>query len=157
MSFDFGKYKAQDWQPRTEEVPVPELKEFFGEDENPVWVVRNLTSFEMEKARENVRRNGKALSDLLSAFAYSTDSNSQGGIVEDIRNQIDDQVPGALVLKYELVLAGSVSPKVEDKSDLITLGTNHMEVLDRLADTILKLNGQGATPGKQKPCGDKTK
>lgn len=155
MPFDMGKYKAAGWVPRTSDEPVPELKDFFGEEEPAVWTVRGLTATEMAKAKEAVQRSGKALANLIAAFAYAAD-DGKGKITGDIKNEMQDMVPGSLVLRYELLVSGSVSPAIDDKQDAVALGRNHPNVLERLTEKILELTGEGSVPGKQTPCGGTT-
>ena len=152
MPFKFDKYKASEFTPRTADVKVPELKDWFEDGVEPVWKVRALTAVELAKVREAVERNASGLKTLVESLVYAHD-DAKNAVGKDIKRRMDDQVPGDIVRRYEILMAGSVDPEVKDKSDAITLGVNHPGTLYELTNKILELTGQGATPGKQKPCG----
>lgn len=154
MGFDFEKYKAAGWEPRIEDVPVPVLKEYFENGEDPIWKIRNLKAVEKARCEDAVRRNAQGLVQLLEAFTYANSAIVQSDISNDIKDKINDLIPGSIVLQYELVMAGSINPKIENKADLILFGENHPDILKDLAERILTLTGLGALPGKQKPCGE---
>ena len=152
MPFKFDKYKASEFQPRTADVKVPELKDWFDDGDEPIWRVRALTAVELAKVREAVERNAAGLKTLVESLVYAQD-DAKNAVGKDIKRRMDDQVPGDIVRRYEILMAGSVDPEVKEKSDAITLGVNHPGTLYELTNKILELTGQGATPGKQKPCG----
>ena len=149
MSFDFNKYKAEEFTARTADVPVPELADWF--EGEPVWTVRALSAVELAKVRDSVERNGTSLKNLIASLIYTTDN---GGAISDIQKKMDDQVPSDIVRRYELLMAGSVSPEVKEKGDAIHLGKHHPGTLYEITNKILELTGQGSLPGKQKPCGE---
>lgn len=153
MGFNFDKYKAADFQSRFAEVDVPELRDYFPEGEKPLWKVRNLTAVEMAKCREAVERNSGALRDLISSLVYA-DGENKGGAISDIKAESDSMVPGDIVRRYEILMAGSVDPEVKEKPDAIMIGKNHPGEFYEITNKILDLTGRGALPGKQKPCGE---
>ncbi len=59
MPFDIDKFQSATFKFREEEIPVPELKEFFSEGEKPVWRVRNLTGMEIFVVNEAMERNSR--------------------------------------------------------------------------------------------------
>ena len=151
--FDLEKYMGADFKPRTEEVPVPNLKLFFDEDEKPTWKIRNLTAIEIAKSKEAMERNGRALSDYVAELTYAQ-SNSIGNIASDIKKKIEDMVPPDIVQRYEILMMGSVEPEIKDKSMAIYFAANHAQDFNVITNKIWILSGKGAMPGKQEPCGE---
>ena len=43
MSFNINKFETTQFKHREVVIPVPELKEFFDDDETPEWTVRGIT------------------------------------------------------------------------------------------------------------------
>ena len=63
--FDLKKFRNTKFEPRFEDVPVPDLKDFFGEGaEAPVWRVREL----IEMAEGDKDRFKRALEERLESF-----------------------------------------------------------------------------------------
>ncbi|MBF0395774.1 MAG: hypothetical protein HQK78_03305, partial [Desulfobacterales bacterium] len=57
MSFDVKKFLKTKFIPREEEVLLPDLKDFFGEQEAASWKIRGLTGQELGQCNEAASRN----------------------------------------------------------------------------------------------------
>ena len=67
MAFNADKFTNTKYKDRVEEVKVPELKNFFDEGEEPVWVVRALPATQVAIANQEVHNN-LDVSDIVSSL-----------------------------------------------------------------------------------------
>lgn len=135
------------------EVPVPELSNFFGPDEKPVWVVRGLSGPEIGRTRAAAETSEK-LSSLVEALA------GEGDKAEAIRNAMGlspDEVPEDVARRIEMLVVGSVSPVIgNEKRDIaVKLAESYGVVFYTLTNKIQQLTGQGSVLGKPKASGGK--
>lgn len=149
MSFDTDRYMGTPFDPRTEDVPVPELADYFDEGETPVWTVRGLSGQEIGLAAEAMDRskNIQAVVDGLFSSARADMRNAVGQLVG-----IDRVIPLDVVKRLDMLVRGSVSPKITDetaKRICRDFGVRFWE----LTNKILELTGQGYVPGKVPPSG----
>lgn len=108
MPFDIGKFERADFKPRTSKVPVPALADFFDEGEEPDWEVRQLSATELYNAMEaKSRRSG-----LEAVVAAISASGSVGDAVRAAIGLTKD-APGEIVKRMEMLVTGSVKPKIE--------------------------------------------
>ena len=68
MSFDESKFLKTTFKDRTEDVPVPRLKAFFGKKGKPIWVIKGLTGPESAKAKQAVQDNSNIEAIIASNF-----------------------------------------------------------------------------------------
>jgi len=97
MGFDIKRYKTTDFKDRTKAVPVPKLRRFFDDADDPVWVIRGLTGIECAKAKQEVTNNAN-LSSMLQAITSRIDSEKIKGLQEYIG--ITDSVPDDIVQRF---------------------------------------------------------
>ena len=152
MAFDADGFLRAPLQARTQDVDVPELAEWFGEDK-PIWRVRGLSANEIQRSADaKIRLNREsALVDALS-------SGSRADMAEELARVLGrkaDDVEPEVGRRMELLIAGSVEPVC------------NLELAGKLADSfpipfinitnaILSLTGQGAEAKKKPTASGKT-
>jgi len=144
MAFDVAKFSEAKFKPRTEKVPVPELKAFFDKKEKPVWTVRNLEGHEIAEASEAVERN-KNIAGLIDGLLSSGQKEKVKALKEAAG--VTDKTPDDLVKRIAMLRLGSVDPVVDQQLS-VRLAKVHPVVFYSLTNKILELTGKGATPGK---------
>ena len=140
------------YEPRTEELEIELMAAFFPEGEKPLFTVRGLTADEVARTNKAVE-NGKTAEALIKALACS----DQEGLVDGLKAQLGygDAVDGEVSRRIELIIYGTVSPKLP--RELIVKISNTMPtVFYLLSNKITDLTGQGQVTGKQTPSGETT-
>jgi len=133
--------------PRTEEVNVKELKDWFS-DNDPIWTVNGLSHKQLAIAEE--RSTGDGLNTLVDAM--SGNNKEQADAIRKLVG-LDKGVPKDTAKRLELLVAGSVNPEIE-LDIAIKLATNFPTVFVQLTNTILQLTGLGSeVKVKPKPSG----
>lgn len=148
---DLAKFLNESLSQRTATVEVPELKDFFDEDE-PKWTIRGLTAAELGRANLAADRGQENLKALVEAMAGNGDK------AEALRKSMglsESEVPADVSRRIELLTAGSVSPKLgqENRDVSVKLAETFPTIFYNLTNQILNLTGQGAEVGKRKPSG----
>lgn len=145
--FDLKKFRNAKFEPRFEDVPVPDLKDFFGEGaEAPVWRVRGLTGHELGKVNEAAERN-RNVAAILEAL-LSTSSDDKAEAVKKLVG-LDDSVPQDIARRLEMLALGSVDPEA-DLELAVKLCTHFPIEFFSLTNAITKLTGQGAEIKKKR-------
>jgi hypothetical protein len=149
---DLQKFGSATFIQREASIPVPELDEFFEEGEERVWVVRGLTAAELGRAKQLAQVRPATLDALVSAIA------GKGGKGEEIRAALglsDEDVPEDVSRRIEMLVAGSVSPKLtpDDRDVVVKLSEAFPTTFYNLTNQITNLTGAGAETGKRKPSG----
>jgi hypothetical protein len=145
MPFDAKAFAKAKFEPRTAEVRIPELREWFGDDD-PVFVIRGLSGIELAQAME-ASSTAKTRAELAEAL--------MDGAIEDKSEAIQSAFglgPGApdeLIRYHELIIRGCVEP-VLTRDVWVTLAERFPVDHTTLAISILNLTGQAATV-KKKP------
>jgi hypothetical protein len=149
MGFDAQAFQSASLKHREQEVPVPALAHFFG-DEKPVWKVRGLTAAELGRAREAQDRS-KTMAQALEAIASGSPQ------AEQIRNALglSDDVPAEVARRIAILVAGSVAPEC-DHETAVKLSESFPTVFYELTNVITNLTGEGSEMGKRGGSG-KTK
>lgn len=139
MAFDADKFMRTKYRDRIEEVPVPELKKFFGEDETPIWSVKCLTAEEIAYANDAVSRNFD-IAKIIEALA----KNKTEGKAEAVKLMVgvSDSVPADVVKRISHLVSGSLSPECTQEM-AVKLGVNHSVTFFKLTNKILELSGKG--------------
>lgn len=147
--FDEKKFSRAAFVPRTHRHFVPELKGYFGSDEESYWEVRGLTGQEMFQAKMAIDRD-KTIRAAIAAMA--TTGNEQIQAFQELM-ALGESVPEEYSKRIELVSIGSVAPKVE-RTTVVKLAKNFPATLNTLSDKILELTGLGHELGKPKGSGE---
>ena len=149
MTFDTKKFLNEKFTHRTEDVPVPDLNEWYDEDvdEAPVWTVRGLEGKEIGQTKEAAAKN-KSIAGIMemlqsSKVADKTDAlkamfdMGEGRTTENIAERLEQMVLGSVTPECSLELALKVCQR-------------HPVDFFNITNEILKLTGLGMMPGKPK-------
>lgn len=147
--FDSKKFLQTQFVPREAFVSVPDMKDFFQEDEKSEWKVRGLTGVELAHTNEAVTRN----KDIAAMLEGLISSNNQEKI-ESVKQLIgiDNKVPNDIAKRVELLVIGSVNPVVDTEIAVKICSVFPVEFYE-ITNKITLLTGQGHVPGKKKPSG----
>ena len=151
MTFDIKKFEEAKFKDRTEEVPVPELVEFF-DDPDPkktIWIVRQLAGEELAIAKEAQGQN-RNMESIIEALSGSLESMNQGEKVtalKDVLGVTSETAPDDYVWRLACLRMGSVEPVI-DEALAVKIAITYGNVFYRLTNKILALTGMGKTLGE---------
>lgn len=160
MPFDAKKFKKTRYVPREGDVPVPDLKPFFEEDEPAVWRVRGLTGYELGRARESVASN-KTIAAVVEGLASRIPKEVKEAISGLIGN--GTETPQDIAQRMHILALGSILPKLtdetgaEDMDTVIQLVTAFPIEFFQITNKINELTGLGHVPGKPQASGEAKK
>jgi hypothetical protein len=144
MAFDLKAFEKTKFESRTADVPVPELKDFFDEEEEAVWTVRNLTASEIAKVEmsgQNVEKM-KAILEGITSDKPADIANS----IKELAGVSNDLEPEFRKHLTRLELA-SVNPKIT-RQIAVKLADVSGSAFYRIIAQIKELSGKGAVMGK---------
>lgn len=145
MQFDKKAFMKTAFVPRTENVPVPDLKDFFGEGAEPVWIVRGLTGHELGQVNEAKERS-RNIEAILSAIVSDKSSDKTDAVKQLIG--LDGSTPADIVRRIEMLKIGSIDP-VADQELSVKMCTHFPIEFLQLTNAITRLTGQGAQVKKK--------
>jgi hypothetical protein len=141
MNFDLKKFETTNFVDRTEEIEVPELKDFFDKKAKPVWKVRGMTGTEIAKMHDAVNR-ARDFEGILELIASGSSKDKIEGFKKALG--ISDDVPADFVRRVNMIKLASVDPDMSDKQELVVkLGEAFPVVFRTISDAIQRLSGQG--------------
>jgi hypothetical protein len=149
MAFKAKDFDKAKFSPRTTDVPVPGLSEWF--DGPAVWKVRGLSGNELGRCNELAEKNRKNIADIVKALV----ANNGGETADAIQGlvSLSDDVPQDVARRIEYLIAGSVDP--DCPLDRAVLLNQAFPIEFRIiSEEIFKLTGQGHVPGKPTPSGN---
>ena len=149
QEFDAKKFMKTKFTPRTADVPVPEMRDFFPEGVKPLWKVRGLTGQEMGRANEAADRN-KNMSAILDGLTGEA-SKEKAEAVKALLG-IGGTTPADIAKRLEWLVIGSVSPKCTPDLAVKICEVYPIEFYT-ITNKIMFLTGKGQMPGKQPPSG----
>jgi hypothetical protein len=144
MSFDAKRFKNAKFSPRTEEVPAPELADFFADPAAAVFTIRGLSGVESGRCNEAAERNRNR-----AAIAEGIASGQAPEITAAVKELLGagDQVPQDIAKRIEILILGAVEPQVDKELALKICRVYPLTFFD-LTSRILQLTGRGHVPGK---------
>lgn len=140
MTFDINKFDKAQFKDRTFDVKVPELKAFYGEDEEPLWVCKCLDGEELAKVNEAISAN-RDMGAVIGAL-NSNVSKEKLEAVKELMGIQSDAVPKEIVRRVALLTYGSVSP-VCTQMMAVKLASSHPTTLYKITNKIIELTGMG--------------
>ena len=149
MPFDAKAFAKTKFEPRTAEIRIEELAEWF-EPDPPVFKVRGLSGVELAQAMEGANTAAQR-ADLAEAL--------MDGALEDKSELIQQAfglgpgVPDELIRYHELIIRGTVEP-VLTRDISVKLAERFPVDHKALAMKILALTGQGAVKKKPPSSGE---
>lgn len=150
MAFNEKKFMNTNFTPRTKDVKVPDMKDFFDKDSEPVFHVRGLTGQELARVHEAVDKH-RDIAGLVSGLLSGQSQEK----IDSIRSAlgVTDDVPSEIARRLEMVSIACVDPKIS-----LEIAVKFCEVYPiefySVSGTISELTGKGQTPGKAKPSGE---
>jgi len=149
--FDAKRFMSVQFVHREEDVPVPDMKDFFEPDENPVWRVRGLTGQELGLANQAAERNRN-----MEAIIEGVVSASGAKKSDAIKNLIGgrDDTPDDVVKRMEMLVIASVAPECDLQLAVKLCKTFPIEFY-QITTAISRLTGMGQT-AKKKPTASGT-
>jgi hypothetical protein len=146
MPFDKKTFRKVKFEDRTAEVPVPDLRDWFGENDEPVFIVRGLTAEELARCNEAVQKNRN-----VDAMVQALGSGSQRDKVEALREMlgVTESVPDDLAKRLEQFALGTVEPDM-DHEMAVKFAEAYPVEFYQLTNKIMKLTGQGRQIAKKK-------
>lgn len=144
MQFDFDKFDAAQITFPTKKIPVPELKEFFPEGQEPVWIIKALTGHELAIVNESVEMvtRTKAVIDAISEG--SNESIKRG--IKTLINRDGEITPEDLARRHRMLEFGTVSECPEHLC--VKLAHAKPTIFYRLTNEIIRMTGDGASLGE---------
>ncbi len=149
MAFDTNKFQCTKFSERTEDVPVPDLQQFFKGD--AVWKVRGLSGEEMAIVDESEARAKNMLA--TTAALVGAEQKEKISAMRELLG-VSEKTPLTLLRRIDTLLLGSVEPKI-DRQLAVKLADCYPMEFKLLVLTILTLAGKGKVPGKL-PCSGET-
>lgn len=146
MSFDLKAFSKAQIEPRTREVPVTALAEFFGDDEPAVFKVRALEHAEVSKVRECNQRDDLVKSAIA---ALSGADHEKAKAIQEILGDVQG-VPERTRVRIEAIKLACVEPVI-DQQFAVKLAQFFPNVLEHLTEVIFELTDQGGIIAKKKP------
>ena len=148
---DLDRFTQAKYSPRTEDVSVPDLAEYFADGEEAVWTVKGLTAIEVAQTKQAYDRTETARA-LIGALANAPDK------IEAVTSALGltgSDVPQDVSRRIESLMLGSVSPKIDANSRdaVVKLAETFPVIFYELTNKVDALTGQGQEPGKPKPSG----
>lgn len=148
---DLDRFTQAKYSPRTEDIKVQDLAEYFAEGEDAVWTVKGLTAIEVAKTKLAYDRTETARA-LIGALANNPDK------IEAVTSALGltgADVPQDVSRRIESLMLGSVSPRIDANSRdaVVKLAETFPVIFYELTNKIDALTGQGQEPGKPKPSG----
>jgi len=151
MSFDSQRFMATAFVPRTAELAVPALADWFGESEPAVFIVRGQTANEVANSIDagNKQRNIDA---VIKAIAANKDQ------VDELRRAIgvSKDTHADIVKRLEMLTQCAVEPVVTLDVAVKLAEVRPIEFYS-LTNKILELTGQGMDVKKSPASGATTK
>jgi len=145
MPFDARAFAKAQFEPRLVVVIIPELCDWFG-GEDPMFRVRGLSGIELAQALEAAQTT-QSRAELAEALLDGTDGAKVDAVKEAFG--LGKGVPDELIRYHELVIRGSVEPKLT-RDVSVKLAERFPVDHKQLALKILSLTGQGHAV-KKKP------
>ena len=151
MPFNMNGFMKAEFEPRTAEVRVPKLQNWFGEGEEPVIKVRGLDASDYAKI-QNVQVRHSNAEAIVKAL---TDKQEQIEVLRETIGLIDEEVPLDFAKRLETMTLGVTEP-IFNLSQAKTFATRFIIDFYVITNKIYELTGLGMDVKKPLPSG-KTK
>lgn len=138
MGFNVEKFERAKFAHRTRRVKVDPLVDFFDEGEPAEWEVRGLSANEFHRAAEAANRQDSM---VAMVRAMTTHAEKVAAYRESLG--LGENTPGELAKRMEMLVMGSVAPKIE-LPIAVKLAENFPVEFLMLTQAITELSGQGA-------------
>lgn len=154
MPFDEKRFLSGQWEYPTEDVPVPELSDWFDENEPAIWTVRGLDGVELARAAEIASRRNLSLAILEGLMSMKGEDVKLA--IQRYIGQSND-IPEETAKRIQYLQMGSVKPLCNEEL-AVEINKRKGVTFLNLTNRIITLSGQGMIPpGKSKPFGKTSK
>lgn len=138
MAFNAERFERAKLESRKARVAVEALAPFFDEGEPAEWEVRGLSAAELHNALDAEKRQA-SIEAIVKAIASKADQ------VSAIRQALgmSSDTPGEIAKRLEMLVAGSVAPKIE-LPVAVKLAESFPVEFMQLTNKITELTGMGA-------------
>ena len=150
MGFDHQKFSGSKFEPRQVTLTLTDLRDFFGEGEQPEFTIRGLTGHELGRVHEAMEKN-KNIAGILEGLV-SPDQKEKITALKSALG-LSDQTPDDIARRIALLVVGSVEPKLDQELAVKFCRIFPVEFF-QLTNKITELTGQGHVMGKPKPSGE---
>ena len=144
---NLDKYRNERRTPRTEQVKVPQMADYF-EGGEPLFIVRGLSAAELGRCKEAAQRNRDTAA--LAGALIGGDANAKAEALKELAQ--GPEVPDDICQRHEMLALGCVKPQLQH-SDAVLLGEDFPTEFYQLTNVILKLTGAGRVLGKPNASG----
>ncbi|HCG7104098.1 TPA: hypothetical protein NJ322_005025 [Vibrio parahaemolyticus] len=146
MSFDARKFDKAKFEHRTKDVPVPELADFFSDDEEPIFKVRGLSHAELIEVSEiqNKDNNYRAIIEAM----FGSDPLQKAKMIQEMIG-CKSELPAETRARIEVLRMGCVEPQL-DTQLCSKLAEFYPAQFNGLVATINGFTEQGALVAKKK-------
>ncbi len=144
---NLDKYRNERRAPRTEQVKVLQLADYFKGGE-PLFSVRGLSAAELGRCKEAAQRNRDTAA--LAGALIGGDSNAKATALKELAQ--GPEVPDDICQRHEMLALGCVEPQLKH-SDAVLLSEDFPTEFYQLTNVILKLTGAGRVLGKPNASG----
>lgn len=150
MAFNEKKFMNTNFTPRTKDIPVPDMKDFFDPKDELIFRVRGLTGHELARVHEAEDKH-RNLAHLISGLM----SNQTQEKIDAIRTAmgVTEDVPAEIARRLEMLSVACVEPKISLEVAVKFCETYPIEFY-AVTGAISELTGKGQVPGKPKPSGE---
>jgi hypothetical protein len=149
MAFDAAKFSRLSLSPRTARVHLPALAGFFEKGEKPEFEVRGLEGVELSRCHDAVRTN-RDIAELAGQILAGDSADKVTAIREAMG--IGERVPDEIAKRVEMLVIGSVEPKLDREAALKLCKALPIEFY-QLTNEITRLTGEGARLGESTGSG----
>jgi hypothetical protein len=149
--FDVKRFLKTKFETRTEAIPVPDMKDFFPEGEEAVWIVRGLTGQELGRANEAAANHDKVAQAAIDALTKGSEKEIKEAFASALGTGND--TPADIRQRREYLIAGSVNPTCNRELAVRLCEVYPIEFY-QLSTAVLRLTGKGQEQKKSKPSGE---
>lgn len=151
MGFDAQAFARAGLAQRTQDVSVPDLAPWFGDDK-PVWRVRGLTGNEVAKSRQAAETRSRE-----AALAEALSSGTHAELVAELQHALgrSDSIEPDLARRMEMLVFGSVEPACALET-AVRMADYFPTTFYALTNAILTLTGLGSEVGKKRTSSSAT-
>jgi hypothetical protein len=158
MGINIRKLKTTSFKDRTEEIKVEQLKEFFPQDEKPVWIIRAISGEEMYFVRTAVEKS-RNIEEVISQLVSGTGKQKAEAALKAMGLDESDQ-PEDFIRRLHILRYGSVDPDLKNDVEGLEVckkvADAHPTVFDNLTNRIMAITGLGKL-GESSASGSKKK
>lgn len=150
MAFNEKKFMKSNFTPRTKDVKVPDMKDFFDDGSEPVFRVRGLTGQELARVHEAVDKHRNVAGLIEGLLSGQTQEK-----IDSIRSAlgVTDDVPAEIARRLEMLSIASIDPKISLEAAVRLCEVYPIEFYS-ITTAVSELTGKGQIVGKPKPSGE---